>query len=265
MFNTPIVSLNMFSNSNEGKAKEIHLDPPPLDGYDDQPLDGYDDQPLDGYDYQPLDGYDDHNDHNDHDHDNHDNHDDHDDHVPATIDGKSYNSDFGSGYSEAGLDDIASLSSEDDGYRGGFSATGSLDDQSSIIDDEFAHGVSSNSNNSESHRSTPAETSRSFAWLRKVVPGASGASTSPTSPKALCVVRTIMPNSTTGRFHCIASLFRFATSNQPITMDIVFFPHVETRVLQSSKLGGIPTSVQESRIKPTLRYILANALHTQFH
>jgi hypothetical protein len=254
----------MFSNSTKGKAKEIRLDPPPLDGYDDH--DDHDDH----------DNHDDHDDHDDH--NDHDEHNDHNDHMPGAIDvsdGESYNSDFGSGYSEAGLDDMASLSGEDDGYRGGFSAKGSLDDQSSIIDDdEFAHGASSNSNSS--HRSTPAETStrprgrvrfslgpaqRSFARLRKAAPGATG----PTSSKALCVVRTIMPNYTTRQFYYIASFFRFATSSQPITMDIVLFPPVETRVLQSSKLGGIPTSVQETRIKPTLRYVLANALHTQFH
>lgn len=151
-----------------------------------------------------------------------------------------------------------------------------VDDQlSSTFDDEFAHGTSSNINNS--YHPIPAETStrprgpvrfslkparRSFARLRRVV---LGASTGPTSSKVLCVVSTIMLNSTTGRFHYIPSLFRSARSNQPITIDIVLFSPVETLVVPSSKVGGILTLVRETGVKPTLRYVLVNALHTQFH
>jgi hypothetical protein len=227
-----MVNLNMFSSSDKGKEKEIRMDPPPLYDHDDDTSD-------------PID----------------------------VSDGESYNSGFGSGYSEAGLlEDTASMFDEDGAHGTGYSSVGSLDDRSSIFEEEFVHGASSNSN--QSHRSTPAETStrpkgpvrfslkparKDFARLRKVQ--SPGASTSQTSSKVLCVVRTIMPNSTTGGVHYIASPFRSATSNQPIMMDIARFPPVETRVLQSSKLHGISTSVREIRIKPTLRYVLANVLH----
>ena len=190
-------------------------------------------------------------------------------------DGESYNSDFGSGYSEAGLlDDTASIFDDNGAHGSGDSVAASLDDRSSIFEEDFAHGASSNSNHS--HRSTPAETStrprRTVHFSMPATKGSSrlkkapssGASTCRTPSKVLCVVRTIMPNSTFRGVHYIASLFRSATSNQPIMMDIVLFLPVETRVLRSSKLRGISTSVREIRIKPSLRYVLANSLHTRF-
>ena len=225
----------MSSSYDKGKEKEIRLDPPP----------------------PPLDGRDNHS-------------------SDDVSDGESYNSGFGSGYSEAGLlDDSASIFDEDDANGSGYSALGSLDDRSSIFEDDFAHGASSESNHS--HRFTPSETSTrpkgpvsfSLKPAREVnsrfgkVPS-SGASTSRTSFKVLCVVRTVTPNSTTGVVHYMPSLFRSATRNQPIMMDIVLFPPVETRVLQSSKLQEISTSVREIRIKPTLRDVVANALNTEF-
>ena len=225
----------MSSSSDKGKEKEIRLDPPP--------------PPLDGRDNHSLDD---------------------------VSDGESYNSGFGSGYSEVGLlEDSASVFDEDDAHGSGYSALGSLDDRSSIFEDEFAHGASSDSNHS--HRSTPSETltrrkgpvhfslkpAREVNSRFRKAPS-SGASTSRTSPKVLCVVRTIMPNSTTEVIHYIPSLFRSATRNPPIMMDIVLFPLVETRVLQSSKLQEILTSVREIRIKPTFRDVMVNALNTEF-
>jgi len=159
-----MVSLNMFPSDDKGKREEIRLDPPPLDD-----------------------------------------HDDHDDHMSDTIDvsdSASYNSGFGSGYSEAGLDDNESLYEEDGAHESGYSPAGPLDDRSSIFDEEVEHEASSNSNTS--HHSTPAETStrpkgpvrfsfkptmKSISRLRKAP--SPGKPTGPTSSKVLCVVRTI--------------------------------------------------------------------------
>lgn len=173
-------------------------------------------------------------------------------------DGESYNSGFGSGYSEVGLlEDSASVFDEDDAHGSGYSALGSLDDRSSIFEDEFAHGASSDSNHS--HRSTPSETltrrkgpvhfslkpAREVNSRFRKAPS-SGASTSRTSSKVLMC----------GTYHHAQFYdwgFRSATNNQPLMMEcIVLSPPVETHVMQSSKLRGISTSVRELRIKPTI-------------
>ncbi|KIM41686.1 hypothetical protein M413DRAFT_27285 [Hebeloma cylindrosporum] len=166
----------MFPSSDKVKENEIRFDPPPMVSFNSSNKGKEKEIRLDP---PPMDDY--------------------GDHTPGTIDvsdGESYNSGFGSGYSEAGaLDDTASLF-DYNAHGFGSSAEGLLDDRGSVFDEEVAHGASSDSNHS--HHSTPAGTStrprvrfslrpamKSFSRLRKAPPGAA---TGPTSSKAMCVI-----------------------------------------------------------------------------